>query len=67
MQQEGSHDLVRQLSTIGDQIQTLARGMDGQQRIPRQRLEDLQAMVAQLTDIANELEQYVDAAGGATP
>lgn len=67
-EQEARRDLVRQLATLGDQLQTLARGMEreDERRIGPQRLEDLQAVVAQLTDVANELAQYVDAGGGPT-
>lgn len=66
--QDARRALVRQLVTVTDQVQTLARGIqrDDERRIDSQRLDDLQAVVAQLTDIANELVQYVDSAGGPT-
>lgn len=57
---EESHDLLQRLVQLGEQLVAQARQMDGARRVTATGLADLQATIAQLTDSANELEQYVE-------
>jgi len=50
--------LVHQLHSLGERVLTLADAMEAQGRVDAERLQDLQALIAELTDAANELEQY---------
>ncbi|MGI8553931.1 MAG: hypothetical protein ACR2PL_24570 [Dehalococcoidia bacterium] len=60
---DNRRDLLRQLCSLGQRVQTLAEQMEGRDRMDTQQLEDLQAAVAELTDTANDLEQYVNTGG----
>jgi hypothetical protein len=55
--------LIHQLHSLGERVQTLADGIGTQGRIDGERLKDLQALIAELTDAANELEQYANTSG----
>jgi len=52
--------LVHQLHSLGERVLTLADAIEAQGRVDAERLQDLQALVAELTDAANELEQYAN-------
>jgi len=56
--------LVRQVHSLGERVQMLAGAMEAQGRVDAERLQDLQALIAALTDAANELEQYANSSGG---
>jgi hypothetical protein len=55
--------LVHQLHSLGVRAQTLADAMDAKGGVDAERLQDLQSLIAELTDAANELEQYANTSG----
>jgi hypothetical protein len=65
-EQDGRQALLRQMTDLGDQLTALAGQMSKQGGVNAERLADLQALAAQLTDVADELAQYVDTAGDQT-
>lgn len=56
--------LTRQLLDLGERTQAIARRMQQESRVPAQHLADLQAVIAELTDAANELAQYAGESRG---
>ena len=56
--------LIRQVRSLGERVQTLADTMEGEGRVDAGLLQDLQALIAELTDSASELEQYAESIGG---
>jgi hypothetical protein len=65
-EQDGRQELLRQMTDLGDRLTALAGRMAKPGGVNAERLADLQALAAQLTDVADELAQYVDTAGGQT-